>query len=391
VAYDEGLSATVPSSVLDRVRDIVTAVVAPNAETVDRDAVWPEEAVRALQEAGLGGLTVPTAAGGLGFGLEMLTEVCETLGAACSSTGLVFGMHCVGSAVIAAKATPDHVERYLAPISEGRHFTTLALSEPGSGANFYIPQVEITRAGDEFVVNGSKTFVTNGSHADSYVISGVAAEPAPPGEFSCLVLREGTPGMSWGEAWHGIGMRGNDSRNLALRDVRVPAADLLGESGDEIWYVFNVIAPYFLAAMSGTYLGVAGAALELARAHVATRRFPATGSSLAHIHTVQHRLGELWAIVQRTRRFVYHAAASADAGAADALPLLCSAKAEVADAAVQVTREALDLSGGIGYRENARAARLLRDALAAPVMAPTTDMLRTWTARALLGLPLLAD
>ncbi len=378
-------------SVFERVREIAGDVVARNAEAVDRDAVWPEEAIRALQEAGIGGLTVPTSAGGLGLGLEALARVCEILGGRCSSTALSFGMHCVGAAVIAAKATPAQAERHLTPIAEGRHLTTLALSEPGSGANFYLPQAELERDGDDFVVRGSKTFVTNGSHADSYVISCVAAEPAPPGEFSCLVLNEGLDGMSWGEPWHGLGMRGNDSRNLSLRDVRVPATDLLGEPGDEIWYVFTVIAPYFLVAMAGTYLGVAAAALDVARAHVATRRYPATGSGIANVQTVQHRLGTTWAVVERTRRLIYHAAAAADAGDDEALVLLCSAKAEAADTAVHVTGEAMSLAGGIAYREDGVLARLLRDARAAPVMAPTTDMLRTWAGRALLGLPLLAD
>ena len=186
-------------------------------------------------------------------------------------------------------------------------------------------------------------------------------------------------------------MRGNDSRSLTLEDVRLERRQLLGSHGDEIWYVFNVIAPYFLMAMAGTYLGVATAALEEARTHLLKRRYAAGGGALARQPVLQHRLGTMWSWLERTRRLVYHAAEAADAGRDDALPALCSAKAEVAECAVGIANEALTLAGGVAYRENSRLSRCLRDARAAHVMAPTTDILRTWTGRALLELPLLSD
>lgn len=378
---------------LDRAEEIARDVLAPRAADVDREARWPEAGIRALQAAGLGGLVVPLDRGGLGQGLETLAQVCEVLGRECSSTAICFGMHCVGAAVIAAKATHDHEVRYLEPIARGEHLTTLALSEPGTGAHFYLPRTELAvTSPDAFQLTGTKSFVTNGGHADSYVLSAVAAAPgAPPGMFSCVVVPNAAEGLTWGEPWDGLGMRGNNARTLELRDVVVGRRDLLGGEGDQIWYVFQVIAPYFLIAMAGTYLGVASAALEEARAHLSRRRYASSGATLGQQPVLQHRIGTLWAQVERTRRLVYHAAALGDAGEADALPSLCSAKAEVADCAVSVTNEAMTLLGGIAYRDGSRVDRLLRDARAAPVMAPTTDILRTWAGRALLGQPLLAD
>ena len=379
--------------VRQRAEEIARDVLMIHAPVVDEEARWPKASLRALQGIGLGGLVVPQTSGGLGHGLLALAQVCEVLGQVCPSTGLCFGMHCVGTAVLAAKATTDQQARYLEPISQGQHLTTLALSEPGTGAHFYIPQTRLaTHLPDLYTVTGTKTFVTNGGHADSYVVSTAAAEPdAPPGMFSCVVVGEGVPGLSWGPPWHGLGMRGNASRTMELRDVAVPRRDLLGEEGDEIWYVFHVIAPYFLVAMAGTYLGIATAALEEARAHLSRRQYGHTGRTLAQQPVLQHRLGVLWAEVERTRRLIYHAAAAGDAGELDALPALLSAKAEVADCAVTVVNEAMTLAGGIAYRDGTRLERLLRDARAAHVMAPTTDMLRTWTGRALLGLPILGD
>lgn len=378
--------------VLDLVATVAHDVAAPQAEETDRLARWPAEPLRALQAAGLGGLVVPERAGGLGYGLAALAQVCEVLGRSCASTAMCFGMHAVGSAVIAAKATDEQRRRYLEPIAAGEHLTTLTLSEPGTGAHFWLPRTELHREDGGFRLSGAKTFVTSGGEVDSYVVSAVAADTdAPVGEFSCVVVDHDRPGLVWGEPWDGLGMRGNSSRSLQLADVQVPEGALLGEPGDQIWYVFNVIAPYFLMAMAGTYLGVAAGAFDDMRAHVLERRYAHDGSRLAEQPVIQHRVGELWAAVERTRQLVRHAAEAADRGEPWALPALTAAKAEVADCATDVVNGAMTLVGGIGYRENGTLARRLRDARAAHVMSPTTDLLRLWTGRAVLDEHLLAD
>ncbi|HEX2253114.1 MAG TPA: acyl-CoA dehydrogenase family protein [Thermoanaerobaculia bacterium] len=378
--------------VLLRVRQIASEVAGPQAEAVDREARWPAEALGQLQAQGLGGLVVPVSAGGLGHGLLALVEVCEALGRCCPSTAICFGMHCVGAAVIAAKATPEQHERYLVPIAAGEHLTTLAVSEPGTGVHFYLPQTALRESDDGYVVSGTKSFVTNGGMADSYVVSTVAAEAeAPPGQFSCVLIRDGLPGVEWQEPWNGLGMRGNSARSVGLGDVRIAPYDLLGDRGDQIWYVFQVIAPYFLMAMAGTYLGVATAALDEAVAHLRHRSYGHGGTDPGDHPIVQRDLGALWRRVERTRRLIYFAAAEGDAGGPDALPALCSAKAEVAECAVDAVNSALTLTGGIGYREHSKLGRLLRDARAAHVMSPSTSLLETWIGRHLLGQPLLAD
>jgi alkylation response protein AidB-like acyl-CoA dehydrogenase len=381
------------SQVLTQVDQIASSIVASDAERVDRDAAWPEAGLRALQRAGLGGLVAPTASGGLGLGFAALTLVCERLGQHCASTALCFGMHCVGTAVIAAKATATQRQQYLEPIARGEHLTTLALSEPGTGIHFYLPRTTLARTADgAYVLNGSKTFVTNGGYADSYVVSTVAAEAdAPIGQFSCVLVPADAPDIAWGEAWNGLGMRGNASRELALRGTRIRGDHLIGEEGDQIWYVFEVVAPFFLLAMAGSYLGIASAALDRARRHLSDRQYAHRGRALGSEPVLQHRLGAVWARLESTRRLVYHAASELDAGSTGGLCAVLAAKAEVAECVVEVVNEAMTLTGGIGYRMGGAMSRHLRDARAAHVMAPTTDILRTWTGRALLDLPLLAD
>lgn len=377
---------------LARAREIAKDLLAKQACRIDEDSLWPERGLRALQDAKLGGLVIPESAGGLGHGLLALAQVCEVLGMECASTSMCFGMHSVATAVIAAKVTPDQIERYLEPISQGKHLTTLALSEPGTGSHFYFPQTKLLALGDHYLVTGEKSFVTNGAHADSYVVSTVAADPhAPVGQFSCVVLPEGSPGMTWREPWKGLGMRGNASSPLQLKNVRVPKEDLLGKEGDQIWYVFEVVSPYFLIAMAGTYLGIATAALEEALEHLKKRHYTHGGASPGSQPVIQHRLGSLWGELERTRRLIYHAALQGDLGAPNALLNLLSAKAESADCVVHIVNEVMTLMGGISYGQKSSLGRHLRDARAAHVMAPTTDILRTWLGRALLGVPLLGD
>lgn len=173
---------------------------------MDRDCRWPEAGLRAFQQAGLGGLIIGRDCGGLGQGLLAVAKVCEILGKRCGSTSLCFGMHLVASAVIVAKATQEQKQRYLVPIAAGRHLTTLALSEPGSGAHFYFPQTELRpEPPDALRIVGRKSFVTSGGHADSYVVSTTAADPdAPPDQFSCAVVAGDAAGLRWGRpgpAW----------------------------------------------------------------------------------------------------------------------------------------------------------------------------------------------
>jgi isovaleryl-CoA dehydrogenase len=371
-------------------REIAASVIAPNAEREDAEALWPAPAMRALAEAGLMGLNVPQELGGHGEGLTGLVTISEALAQESPSTALCFAMHCVGTAVIAAKATDDQKEAYLEPIARGEHVTTLALSEPGTGSHFYLPQTRITRAGGDFTIAGTKGFITNGGHADSYVVSVAADESGDTqGTFSCVLVDADRPGLEWQDQWRGLGMRSNSSRTLRLDGVSIPASKLLGVEGDQLWYVFEVIAPYFLMAMAGTYTGVASASLGMAREHLGSRRHAHSGELLGSNPLLAHRLGELWTETEMTRQLVLSAARAADAGEAGALLAVLGCKAAAGDAAVRITNEAMTLAGGIAYRDNSKLARMLRDARASHVMAPTTDMLKTWLGRALLNLPLI--
>lgn len=379
-------------TLLDSASRIVDQVVYPMAQEVDRSASWPAHSMQAFADAGLTGLQVPSRLGGHGEGLLALAKMTELIGRACPSSALCFGMHCVGTAVIAAKATPAQEERYLRPIAAGRHLTTLALSESGTGAHFYLPETALAPAADgaHFTISGTKQFVTNGGRADSYVVSTRAASSAAEaGDFSCLIVDADTSDMTWLDQWDGFGMRGNSSRGVRFDDAQVPVTNLLGDDGDQVWYVFEVVAPYFLMAMAGTYLGVAQSALDAAAAQLRHRRHSHSGAALREVEGLQTRYAEMWIAVEKTRALVYEAARRGDGGDADALPFILACKADAGDTAVHLANEAMTICGGVAYRDNSRVSQILRDARASHVMSPTTDLLKLWAGRSLLGMPLL--
>ena len=364
------------SKVLEKTEEVSKTVIARNTAATDKYAQWPEEGIRALQAAGLGGLTVPLEYGGLGHGTETLAKVCEIIGQYCASTSICFGMHCVGSAVIASKVTDFQQENYLTPICEGKHITSLSLSELGSGSHFYLPQTKMIKNKD-------------GSY---YMVSAVTEQPNQAvGRFNCIIVPGDSAGLEWGPEWDGLGLRGNSSRNLSLNNVRVFEEQILGNVGDQIWYIFNVITPYFLTAIAGAYLGLTRAVIEEVKAHITQRKFSFNGKTIASSSVIQHQMGVLWAKYARTRALLYCATQSYDKGLDNNQLDLFSAKAEIADTAIDIVNDGMTLCGGSAYREDSNINRMLRDARAAHIMSPTTDMLRIWTGRSILEQPLLAD
>lgn len=370
--------------------DIASTITREHAERNDREARWPRETMDALAAAGLLGLNAPRRLGGHEEGLTGLVAVSHQLAKESPSAALCFAMHCVGTATISAKATDAQAEEFLLPIARGEHITTLALSEPGSGSEFWVPETQLRCVEDGFEITGVKSFITNGGEADSYVVSTVAAaDSTDAGIFSCVVLPSESAGLEWQDPWHGFGMRSNSSRSVRLNDVRIPSKYLLGEVGDQNWYIFEVVAPFFLMAMAGTYIGVAEAAFDEALMYLRHRRHTHSGELVGAAPLIASDLARMWIELQSAQRLVYDAAIRADNSDPEALLGLLAAKVAASKAAVDITNEAMTVTGGSGYRDNGKLGRLLRDARASHVMAPTTHALNTWLGRALLQLPLL--
>jgi isovaleryl-CoA dehydrogenase len=368
--------------VLAATRDVASETVAANAAHLDRERVYPANNLKALAAAGALGLVVPREYGGAGGGLTALAAACETVGAACASTGTVFLMHEVTAATIALGGG-ERAADLLPRLARGDAIGTLAFSERGTGAHFYSPELRAERTNGSVTITGRKSFVTSGGHADIYL---VLIQGETDGTADAYLVDGDDGALSFDGSWAGLGMAGNSSIAMELGGVQVTDADRVGAAGAGTELVFNVVAPFFLVGLSALNVGIAAAAAKAATEHATSRRYP-DGSSLAEIQYIQHLIADMDLATRQARLLAQRAAALGDAGDDSALVAIMEAKVASTEAAVAVTQKALDATGGQGYTPSLPIERHLRDARAGSVMAPTNAVLRSWIGKALAGLP----
>jgi isovaleryl-CoA dehydrogenase len=367
--------------VLAEVRDLAQATIAPGAAAVDREPRFPSAQLSALAQVAALGLLVPREHGGVGAGLAALADACEAVGGACASTGMVFLMHSVTAATVAGGGG-ESAPRLLEGMASGEVLGTLAFSERGTGAHFYAPELRAERRDGSVRVSGRKAFVTSGGYADVML---VLLQGEGEG-LDCYAVRRDARGVRFDGRWDGLGMRGNSSVAVEFGDVGLAAEARIGEAGEAAGLVFGVVAPTFLVGLAAVNVGIAEAALASALEHAKTRRYP-DGSALVEVATVQHTLADMDIKVRAARALLQEAARLGDGGDEGALVALMESKVLSTDTAAQVTQAALEVCGGQGYTPALPIERHLRDARAGAVMAPTNGVLRTWSAKAIAGLP----
>ena len=290
-------------------------------------------------------------------------------------------MHSVTAATIAGGGGPS-APQLLEGMATGEVLGTLAFSERGTGAHFYSPELRAERRDGSVRVSGRKSFVTSGGHADAML---VLLQGEGDG-LDCYVVRRDAAGVRFDGRWEGLGMRGNSSIAVEFEDVALDGDALIGEVGGGVGLVFGVVAPTFLVGLAAVNIGIAQAALSSAPEHAKSRRYP-DGSALVEVATVQHALADMDIDVRAARTLLQEAAGLGDSGDEGALVPLMEAKVCRTDAAARVTQAALEVCGGQGYTPALPIERHLRDARAGAVMAPTNGVLRTWSAKAIAGLP----
>jgi len=369
------------AAVLAEVRDLAQAQIAPGAAAIDREFRFPGENLRALAQAGALGLLVPPEQGGTGGGLTALARLCETLGGACASTAMVTLMHSVAAATVAGGGGPQAGE-LLTRMASGAALGTLAFSERGTGAHFYAPELRAERRNGSVHVSGRKAFVTAGGHADVML---VLLQGEADG-LDCYAVGKEAEGLGFDGRWDGLGMRGNSSIAVTFDDVALDSDARIGDAGGGVGLVFGVVAPTFLVGLAAVNVGIAQAALSSAIAHATSRSYP-DGGLLVEVPTIQHALADMDIDTRAARALLLEAAGLADAGDEGALVPLMEAKVLCTDVAARVTQGALEVCGGQGYTPSLPIERHLRDARAGAVMAPTNGVLRTWSGKAIAGLP----
>ena len=370
------------ASLLETVDRIAREVVAASAATVDRNAVFPAEAVAALGKTGVLGLLTGRDVGGLGLSPRVAALVVERIARECGSTAMVVTMHFAGAAVI-EKLGPENVRR---DIAEGRHLSTLAFSEAGSRSMFWAPvSLAEKMDGGKVRLQARKSWVTSAGHATAYVWSSrpVTAE----GPSTIWLVPRDTEGLRTGAAFDGMGLRGNDSVPVTAEGASLPASAMLGQDGQGLSVMLEAALPVFSLLVSACSVGMMEAAVERSVAHATGTTFEHLGSSLADLPTLRAYIARMRVATDMARCLMLDTAAAMESGRPDAMLRVLECKAAAGETAGQVLDTAMRVCGGAAFRREVGVERIFRDSRAANVMAPTTDQLYDFIGKAVCGLP----
>jgi alkylation response protein AidB-like acyl-CoA dehydrogenase len=364
-------------------------VLEPRADEIDRERKYPRENLQALGPAGALGILIPAGFGGAGGTLAEMSQVLQAQAQACASTAMVALMHYCGCAVIAAKGS-DAMKRQLLPLAaRGEHITTLAFSEAGSGGHFYAPVSKIRLYCGAKKLTAKKTFVTSAGEADSYVVSTRSLHSTTPTECDLYLIPKGAAGFSAQGRFEGLGLAGNASAPMTLEDVVPGDATRLGLEGSGFQTMMEVVLPHFQIGVASVSIGIAAAAFERITARVGARKYEhAGGAALASIPRVQFLVAEMAIELNSARAYVAETIRKALSGDPAATIDVLGVKAKAAEACLNVVSRAMTLGGGWAFGQRGGLERNFRDAQAASVMAPATDVLKDFIGKACLGLPL---
>lgn len=384
------MTATDPSPYATRAREVARTVLATRAADNDRDGRFSTEAVSALGTEGLLGLMVPEAHGGAESGPRPFVDVTAALAEADPSAAMVFLMHSLGTAVIAAASDPAEMAPLLRDIANGSHLTTLAFSEAGSRSHFWAPVSKAESLNGSGVrITARKSWVTSAGFANSYVVSSLSPEAQGPTDSTLYLVPADSQGLSVAGAWDGMGLRANASSPMFLDGCVVPRQMRLTSEGAGFSTMLQTVLPLFNLGTAGVALGICRATVAATIAHLKTARFEHLGTTLgealpnlrAQLATMQIQTDLLAALVDDTIGRLERP---------DGLTMLrvLEVKAAAGDTAIAVTSLGMRTCGGAAFSRHTGVERYFRDAHAGAVMAPTSDVLREFIGKSLLDIPL---
>jgi len=374
-----------------KAREVASQVLAPSAGQNDKAGRFSTEAVEALGESGLLGLLLPAEFGGSGLGPRTFAAVVATLAEADASVAMVYVMHVMGAASIAA-ARPS-AARALRPILQeigaGRHLSSLAFSEAGSRSHFWAPISRARRNGDGVHISAKKSWVTSAGYAQSYIVSALAPEGTEPTDSTLYLLSAGTPGLSVAGSWDGLGLRANASAPIVLDDCEVPSHFQLTDDGAGFPAMLNVVLPLFNLGSASVSLGLCRAAVAGTASHLKTAKFEHLGQSLGEsLPTLRAQLATMQIDTDGLSARIDDLVDHLERPRETTMLRVLESKAAGGDTAISVTSTAMRVCGGAAFSKHLGVERLFRDAHAGAVMAPTSDVLREFIGKSLLGISL---
>ena len=345
--------------VLDSVRALARNRIGPRAEHYDRSGEFPRDNVEAINALGLNGMFVPEAYGGAGLSYTAYLACVREISKACASTGVVWAtnFHAMGPLITFGT---EEQKRRLLPRVVGGALAALVITEPSAGSDATGMTTRFEPRGDEIAVTGTKTFITNGAHADLMLMFGKwSGIDDSRKSISVLVLERGGPGLTVVREEDKMGLRASSTATLAFDGYRVPRANLLGEPGDGLKILLaslNKSRP----SVAAHALGIARAAFEDGVAYVNDRR--QSGRRIVEFQGIQFMLADLASELAQCEAWLWHVARLVDGGATDFGVEASMLKLRASDVAMRIATDAVQLHGGYGYCKDYRVERLMRDA-----------------------------
>ena len=358
-------------------RDFAENEVKPLAQEVDETEQFPVETVKKMARYGFMGIPIPKQYGGQGCDILTYAMCVEELSKVCGTTGVIVSAHtslCMDP--ILTFGTEEQKMKYLPDLASGKKLGAFGLTEPGAGTDAQGQQTKAVLDGDEWVLNGSKCFITNGKYADVYIIIAVTGMIEKRGkmmkEISAFIVEKGAPGFTFGVKEKKMGIRGSATYELIFQDCRIPKDALLGQKGKG----FN-IAMHTLdggrIGIAAQALGIAEGALERTIDYVKERK--QFGRSLAQFQNTQFQLADMATRAEAAQLLVYKAAMAKQTQAQYGVEA-AKAKLFAAEAAMAITTKAVQLHGGYGYIREYDVERMMRDAKITEIYEGTSEVQR---------------
>ncbi len=356
--------------------------VKPLAQEIDENHRFPRETVDKMAKFGFLGIPVPKEQGGQGCDVLTYVMCVEELSKVCGTTGVIVSAHtslCIDP--IMTFGTDAQKEKYLVPLAKGEKLGAFGLTEPGAGTDAQGQQTKAVLDGDEWVLNGSKCFITNGKEADVYVIFAVTGKIEKRGrmmkEISAFIVEKGTPGFTFGTKENNMGICGSSTYELIFTDCRIPKDNLLGQQGKG----FNIA----MHTLDGGRIGIAAQALGLAEGALETtinyvKERKQFGKSIAQFQNTQFQLADMSTKVEAAKLLVYKAALKKQEYQSNPKTSYsveaAMAKLYAAEVAMEVTTKAVQLHGGYGYIKEYDVERMMRDAKITEIYEGTSEVQR---------------
>ena len=358
-------------------REFAEKEVKPLAQEVDETEQFPKETVAKMAQCGFLGIPVPKEYGGQGCDPLAYAMCVEELSKVCGTTGVIVSAHtslCCDP--IQTYGTEEQKMKYLVPLAKGEKLGAFGLTEPGAGTDAQGQQTKAVLEGDEWVLNGTKIFITNGKEADIYVVIAVTGTVEKRGklqkEISAFIVEKGTPGFTFGTKEKKMGIRGSATYELIFTDCRIPKENLLGKKGEGFKIAMHTLDGGRIG-IAAQALGIAEGALERTIEYVKERK--QFGRAIGQFQNTQFQLADMATKVQAAQMMVYRAAV-AKATQKDYGFEAAMAKLYAAEVAMEVTTKAVQLHGGYGYIREYDVERMMRDAKITEIYEGTSEVQR---------------